>query len=331
MTISCLALMLLIPGGVPGAQDAGAPAAPACTFAEGDRAWVERTLEAWHFAARELAGIESVPRFRALFFDAHCVRSSDDALVRADAPATWSSAAHAGMIALPDGSEIEAGVTSFTRGAEELTYFVMSTPSVWSAAGVGSGADLERTMVGVMLHESSHVAQVGSYGKRLAALIARHELPDSFNDNAVQERFRAVPEFAAAVGKETRLFAQAAAAADEAEARYLAFEARESMRARAERWYVGADAYLAEAEDLWLTFEGSGQWLAYRWMTDTRGGGAKPADVLGRFTGDAQWSQGEGFALVLALDRFTGSSWRRHAFGDGAQTVLEMLDAVLAE
>ncbi|MEQ1891698.1 MAG: hypothetical protein ABL998_04085 [Planctomycetota bacterium] len=302
-----------------------------CTFAEADRAWVERALAAWHFASHELAGIDAVPRFRALFFDADCVRTSDDALVRADAAASWSSAPHDGTIALPDGGEVSVGVTSFAKGADGLTYFVMSTPSVWSAAGVGRGADLERTMVGVMLHESSHVAQIGPYGKRLGALIERHALPDSFNDNAVQERFRANPEFAAAIANEIRLFAQAWAAEDEAEARYLASEARASMRARAARWFTGTDAYLLEAEDLWLTFEGSGQWLAYRWLIDTRGGGAKPADVLPRFTGDSQWSQAEGFALVLALDRFTASGWRKHAFGDGARTVLEMLDAALAE
>jgi hypothetical protein len=320
-----LALTVLVSGSV-SAQDPSP-----CTFAAGDAAWVERTLAAWHFASKELAGIARVPPCRAIFFDAACVRTSDDALVAASAATAWSAAPHAGTIALPGGTEIPVGVTSFTRGAEGLTYFVMSTPSVWSEGGVGSGAELERTMVGVMLHESAHVMQVGNYGKRLGALIERHSLPDSFNDNVVQERFRAELEFAAAVGNETRLLARAAAAEDEAEARYLAFEARESMRARAERWFVGPDAYLLEAEDLWLTFEGSGQWLAYAWMTDARGGGAKPADVLARFTGDSQWSQGEGFALVLALDRFTAGAWKTHAFGDGAKTVLEMLDAVLAE
>jgi len=317
-----LAVLALVP------QDASAP--PACAFSAADQAWVERALAAWHFASKELAGITAIPRFRAILFDAACVRTSDDALVAAGAP-TWSAAAHAGTILLPDGGESPVGVTSFTKGADGLAYFVMSTPSVWSAGGVGRGEDLERTMVGVMLHESSHVTQIGNYGKRLGALIERHALPDSFNDNAVQERFRANPEFAAAIGNEIRLFAQAAAAEDEAEARYLASEARESMRARAARWFTGADAYLLEAEDLWLTFEGSGQWLAYRWLTDTRGGGVKPADVLPRFTGDSQWSQAEGFALVLALDRFTASAWRKHAFGDGAKTVLEMLDAALAE
>jgi hypothetical protein len=32
----------------------------------------------------------------------------------------------------------------------------------------------------------------------------------------------------------------------------------------------------------------------------------------------------------MALDRIVGPSWKRHAFGDGARTVLEMLDDALA-
>ena len=41
------------------------------------------------------------------------------------------------------------------------------------------------------------------------------------------------------------------------------------------------------------------------------------------------WSQNQGFALFMALDRLADPSWRRHAFGDGAKTVLQMLDAAL--
>jgi hypothetical protein len=31
----------------------------------------------------------------------------------------------------------------------------------------------------------------------------------------------------------------------------------------------------------------------------------------------------------MALDRIVGPAWKKHAFGDGKQTVLEMLDAAL--
>jgi hypothetical protein len=311
----------------------GAPAsAPACSLSAADRAWIERALEAWRFTSREITGIGSVPNFQGIFFDAGCVLTSDNALSSPSAEGvTWSAAAHGDSITLPGGKEIPVGVTSFASGKDGLTYFVMSTPSVWSANGAGSGASLETTMVAVLLHEGSHVAQIGPYGKRLGKLIEEHSLPDSFNDNALQERFKSNAEFTASVKKETDLFLKAATERDDSEAKLLAFETRELMRARHARWLVGDDAYLVEAEDLWLTFEGSGQWAAYQWMVHAQGAAQKPADLMPRYARDGEWSQAEGFAVVMALDRIVGPAWKKHAFGDGARTVLEMLDDALSE
>jgi hypothetical protein len=308
-----------------------APMTPACALPETDRAWVDRALEAWRFTSREITGIEQVPDFQAIFFSADCVLRSGNALSSPTAQGvTWTASPHGGSIALPDGSEIPTGVTSFASGKKGLTYFVMSTPSVWQAAGVGEGPGLETTMVAVLLHEASHVAQVGPYGPRLGALIERYGLPDSFNDNAVQERFKENSEFAASVKQETQLFVDAATAKDDVQARSLAQEGRRLMRERQARWLVGDDAYLIEAEDIWLTFEGAGQWTGYQWLIDPRGGAQPQAEVMARFTRGRQWSQTEGFAVVLALERIVGPRWKRHAFGDGARTVLEMLDDALA-
>lgn len=329
---SMLALGATLLGGNPvTAQHAAPVSAPACSMSETDRAWIERALEAWRFASREITGIASVPSSQAIFFDAGCVLTSREALGSASAQdVTWSATPHGGSIRLPDGSERPVGITSFASGKDGLKYFVMSTPSVWLANGVGS-AGLETTMVAVLLHEASHVAQTGPYGPRLGKLIEENSLPDSFNDNALQERFASNAEFTASVKKETALFLQAAAARDDVEANLLAIEARELMRERQARWLVGADAYLVDAEDLWLTFEGSGQWAGYQWVVHPQGGAQDPKDVLPRFARDSEWSQAEGFAVVMALDRLVGSVWKKHAFGDGARTVLEMLDDALAK
>jgi hypothetical protein len=305
---------------------ASAPPPPACALPERDRAWVDRALQAWRFASREITGIGPVPDFQAVFFSADCVLTSANALGGgAVERVTWTATPHSGNVTLPDGSEMPAGVTSFATGK----YFVMSTPTVWEAGGVGEGAGLERTMVAVLLHEGSHVAQIKPYGPRLGALIERNHLPDSFNDNAVQERFEANAEFAALVKEETQLFLDAAAAKEDAEARRLAREGLRLIRERQARWMVGEDAYLAEAEDVWLTFEGAGQWTGYQWLVHPRGGAQPVAEAMARFGKGRRWSQTEGFAIVMALDRIGGPGWKRHAYGDGARTVLEMLGDVL--
>ena len=101
------------------------------------------------------------------------------------------------------------------------------------------------------------------------------------------------------------------------------------MRERQARWLVADDAYLVEAEDICLTFEGAAQWTGYQWSIHPRGGAQPPAEAAARFTRGRWWSQTEGFAVVMALDRLVGPQWKRHAFGDGSRTVIEMLDDAL--
>jgi hypothetical protein len=306
----------------------------ACSLSDGDRAWVDRALKAWRFASREIAGIGDVPKFRAVFFDAACTLTSPDALnVGGWQDATWAAARHEGQVLLPNGEQIPAGVTSYITGDDNGAIFIMATPSVWSAAGVSNAViGLETMMVAVLIHEASHVAQSATYGAKADALVKRHNLPDSFNDDSLQARFKGDAAFSASVAREIDLFLQAAASPDIATARKLAREARDLMRARAAKHYVGPETYWGEAEDLWLTFEGAGQWTGYQWVISRRGANVSPDVALPNFVKrSGWWSQNEGLAVFLALDRLAGPTWKRHAYGDGAQTVLQMMDAAIAE
>jgi hypothetical protein len=161
-------------------------------------------------------------------------------------------------------------------------------------------------------------------------LSRRYHLPDSFSDDSIQEKFEGNRRFAASVERETGLLLDVARAPDRAQAVRLAREARALMRQRERRWFTGADSYLLPAEDIWLTMEGSAQWAGYEWLIDPHGGGYAPAIAQAGFaTRGKWWSQKEGFALFMALDRLTGGKWKSHAFGDGAETGLQMLDAAL--
>lgn len=249
------------------------------------------------------------------------------------AEVTWTATPHRGQVTLPNGDVMPAIVTSFARPDEARAFFVMSTPSVWRAGGVTNEAlGLERMMTAVLLHEGAHVAQSDSYGARIAALAAANNLPDDFNDDSIQERFGATAQFAVSVQRETDLFFQAADAPDEATARRLAGEARALMRTRQARWYTGADAYLTEAEDIWLTFEGAGQWVGYQSAMHPAGGGAEVDVAMPNFARRSRWwSQNEGLGLAMALDRIADFDWKRQAFGAGEQTLTAMLDQALAQ
>lgn len=303
-------------------------AEPTCALSPSDQAWLDASMDAWNYTAHKITGVGRVERIRAVFFDSHCLVTSDTAMN--GGPKLWRATRHNGQVQVPNWPQIPAGVISFAMGGEDAEQFVMSTPSVWRAAnksdnGLGS---LEKLMTVVVIHEGTHVAQIPTYGKMIGALATAHKLPEDFNDDSIQERFEGNAEFAASIERETGLLLAAADAADDADAKRLAREARALMRARQQRWFTGADAYLTEAEDVWLTMEGSAQWAAYKWAIDPNGGAVPPERT--QFRTGKWWSQVQGFALFMVLDRLAGDQWKRHAFGDGAKTALQMLDEALA-
>jgi len=313
--------------------EAPAPAAQACAVSAEDRAWIDASLEAWRFTAREISGVATLRPFQAVFFDDDCVLTAADAFsAERAADVVWTAAPHEGQVPLPTGDHVPAGVVSFASADGEAAFLVMSTPSVWRAAGVNADAlGLEAMMTAVLLHEGAHVAQSATYGARMTALVAANNLAEDFNDDSIQQRFAENAEFVASVEREIDLLFRAAAAPDQAAARALAREARDLMQARRARWFSGADVSLTEAEDIWLTFEGSGQWLGYQWMVHPSGGGVDAAAAMPNFARRGRWwTQKQGIALAFVVDRLAPFDWKAQAFGAGGQTLTEMLDLALA-
>ena len=117
------------------------------------------SLGAWRFSAREITGATSSRPFAAVFFDDDCVLTSANAFsLAAPSDAVWIATPHAGNVTLPGGQVIPAGVISFAAADGASAFFVMSTPSIWRAAGVRNDAlGMETMMTAVLLHEAAHV------------------------------------------------------------------------------------------------------------------------------------------------------------------------------
>lgn len=302
-----------------------------CALSAQDQAWVDRAMGAWNDTSKRITQLKMSGPIEAIFFDQRCVVRSATAMT--GGPQRWTGTRHSGEVALPDGQKIPAGVISFAQGGDKASYFVMSTPSVWrvsakSDAGLGS---LELLMTAVVLHEASHVVQMATYGEQIGKLAEAAKLPEDLNDDSIQERFKGDKDFAESIGRETDLLLGAAFAPTREEAVRRAREARRLMKERHRRWFTGKDAALARIEDLFLSLEGSAQWAAYQWLVDPEGGGVDPRVAFGSFGWRGKWwSQNEGFALFMVLDRLAGPGWKREPFGGGNRTIFEMLDAAIA-
>jgi hypothetical protein len=219
-----------------------------------------------------------------------------------------ASAHPMGNVTLRAVGTVPVAAISFAFAADG---FAMSLPSVWREAGVTSSFGLERLMTGVLLHEILHTRQAGMVGQ-IAEPAARAAgvAEDDVNDDFLQRQFADRPGYRSAYEAERDALFAAAAAPDLAAARGLAAHALHLMRERRKRWLSGEDAHFAAFDDVFLTMEGSSQWLIYRYFVSPEGGGFEPAVALAETRrGGRWWSQDEGLALFLVLDRLL-PDWR---------------------
>lgn len=242
----------------------------------------------------------------------------------------WSGEPHAGQIRIGTGS-VRAGVWAmqdFDKKAEER-FFLMSLPSIWEEAKLATPGD--KGLTAVFLHEFSHARQDPVLRELFEAAGAKYEPPEYFNDDSLQRHFETDPAYVAVWEKEAALLYQAAAEPDDAKALKLAKQALGLMDARQERWFVGPEAMWKPYDDLFLTMEGIGQWTAYAWLSDPKGGGMTADAAREKMRGRRrQWSQEEGLGLFLVINRFV-PGWPQLAFAAEPKLAIDLLRMAVAE
>jgi hypothetical protein len=281
-------------------------------MADADRAWLEAALLLSRKAEQAFLGMVPQPLPAIVAIDARCTYLLEDG--RVSAPVR--SRTHGGSATLPNGSEVGVGPISFASH-ESGGFFAMSLPSVWRAAGVASELGLERLMDGVLLHELLHVRQSALANAALARPAQASGIADDLlDDDIIQRHFGTDPAYAIAWAAERDLLFAAAAAPDDDVARELAIQALKRMRSRRARWFSGTNAPFAELDDIFLSLEGMGQWLAYRALLSPEGGQLSAEQALPAIRrGGRQWSQDQGLALLLTVDRLL-PGWQQRAFRD---------------
>lgn len=294
-----------------------------CRMDEADRAWLEQALVQWQATETGVLELAPAPLPQVIAIDAGCTY----ALPAGDF-AAMTAEPHGDMVQLPDGAEAQLGPIAFASG--EGGYFAMSLPSVWRVTGVTGEFGLERLMTGVLLHEMMHVRQTALANAALAGAVAAAGVPDDeLTDDVVQQRFSGDADYVAAYEAERDMLFAAAAAPDDAQARALAVSALELMRARRARWLAGDKAPFAAMDDVFLTMEGMGQLLIYRYLRSPEGGAAGEAEAIeGVRRGRRWWSQDEGLALMLVVDRLL-PDWQQRAFRDPDWRAERLLEAAV--
>jgi hypothetical protein len=160
--------------------------------------------------------------------------------------------------------------------------------------------------------------------------LIRRGLPESVDDDIIQKRFDSLPAFQRAYEAERDLLFEAVDAPSRAAAVDAARRALALADRRRATFLRGANAIYADAEDVFLSMEGMGQWAAYLWLVDPDGGAMRPNEALPFIRrGGRRWSQDEGLALLLVLSRLDPAA-PRELFSPTPTTILPLLRRTLA-
>jgi len=286
-----------------------------CRMSADDARWLGDALRQWQRFSRDSLKLADRSLPPIVTFDARCAYGAG---AGRDAFRGWSSSRHDGQVALPNGGRIPASPNAFNGQSDEGNFVVMSLPSIWRTAGFATPIGLDLFLEGVMFHELTHSYHADFLGpsSSFPAIAERYGFAAGLSDDSVQEHFRADPAYVRDHETETATLYRAAAAATDAEARELACSGLAGLRERRRRHFAGPEEKWRIVDELSLTTEGLGQWTSFSWLT--RGRGLAAADVLPRLRGSF-WSQDEGLAIFLVIDRLV-EDWQRRVFASPSET-----------
>lgn len=312
---------------------------PSCDIANA-APWIQRWLDAWELAANDILHIGKAPAPDLVFFDKQCVYSTS-MVTGEGAPETsgpslmgtplkWRAKPHGGTITLPNATTQPVGLMSYASGDKKTgPFFVMSAPEIWVET-LHTPLDEARNYTAVFLHEFAHVRQVGGF-PMMGPLEDAWKFKDSFDDNMVQSHFKTNEEYVKAFNAENELLYRAAAAPSKDETRKLAAEALKMIRARQARWFTGDEAVFTQLDSMWLSLEGSGQWIGYAWLKDPKGGGMTDQQARDKMRGRGRWwSQEEGLGLFLVVDRLM-PNWPSLVFAQPSIGAVELLERAVGK
>ncbi|MEZ5345568.1 MAG: hypothetical protein R2681_08445 [Pyrinomonadaceae bacterium] len=299
-------------------------------------------FSAWEYVSAGIYGRRSFAPVEFVFFDLEHVYSTSRISVPAGEIVSgprlfqkkliWRKAVHNGELKLPDGRKVPAGLMSFAAplgGRGRQAFFVMPLPEFWEKAGVKSEElGLRNLLTGVFLHEFSHSQQIRTYGRKIAEFEQKYKFDTALSDDIVQDHFEKVPDYEAAFREETELFYSAAEVGDDADGLSTARSALTKLRSRHKKYFTADSSHFAGLDELFLTMEGFGQMTMYLWLTDPKGGNImRDLAKKGVRRGKRSWSQDEGFAMFLLLNKFSKpKNWAGNMLGNKPESVIKILE-----
>jgi hypothetical protein len=300
---------------------------------------VKKWFGAWELLSKNIYHLKQTAAVDFVFFDEEYIYSTSPKSAQGGTSITgpvlmgqrqvWWKKKYQDSIMLPDGRMVEAGLMSFAAADKNNhPFFVMPLITIWQQAGVKSEElGLDNLVTGVFLHEFSHSQQFQNFGIKITEFEKTAQFGIDLSDDIVQDLFKADSAYHYGFRAEVAQLYKAASIKDEKEYREALQLALMMMSNRQTRYFKDKWKDLAKMDDFFLTMEGLGQYSMYAWLIHPKGGNLpKDLVVKGVRRGKKQWSQEEGFALFLLLERHAEPRyWAPALFEDDTTPVKHIL------
>ncbi len=305
---------------------------PSCDLAAAS-AWISRWFAAWDLTSEQILHLPDAPPPQIVFYDSACVYTTSEVTAGGISPGSgpalrgtklpWRAVAHHDTLTLPNSSRVPVQLMSFTNSDKQTgPFFVMAAPDYWRQKGHGG----EPGLTAVFLHEFAHTRQIRGMAAIIGPIDDAWNFPQELSDDVVQERFGTDSTYVAAYMAERDLLYRAAAVDSLLDVRALAAQALAMIQRRHARWFIGDNAVFAILDATFLSLEGAGQWVGYAWLAHPEGGGLRPTAAVERMQGKRRsWSQDEGLALFLVVDRLL-PEWPSLVFRQPSIGAVELLE-----
>jgi len=278
---------------------------------------VQRWFKAWDLVYNDVYALKEIKPVEFVLFDETYVYTTSKItgkdgvnIIGPDLtgmPLSWIKKVHNGKITLPDNSEIEVRITSFASQLENgRPYFVMPLTSYWLKNKVDDhGIGIETLVTCVFLHEFGHTQQLQSLNDIGVVMDEYSKLhpEDNLNDDILQYYYKNDSIYLKDYKIEADLFRQAALEKDKSECVKLSKTALQMLKARQQKCFKKDGRDIAKMDNFFLTLEGIGQYTAFAWLVNPKGGNLSiEKALLGIKT--KWWSQEQGFDTIFLLSRF---------------------------
>ena len=300
----------------------------------------KKWFTAWKLVSKEIFKVDKVQPVDFVFFDDKYIYTTSKTSIKngtvveghslMNLTFQWQKKLHNDSIIFPDKSVVPINLMSFAAensSDSSKPFFVMPLPGFWLQAGVSSkDLGLDNLVTGVFIHEFSHSQQMQNFGKKITSFERETNFGFEFTDDIVQTIFSKDTIYSKLYYKEIDLFYKSIE--NNRLKRQLVKKGLSVMKKRQKTYFNDKYENLKVLDNFFLTMEGLGQYAMFLWLTHADGGNIKREIAIEGIRRDGKsWSQDEGFALFLILDKLTvPEKWVRAMYGDKTEGIIELIE-----